>query len=159
MISRKGEERIASGPVIEKTRVDLACGNEFGSGDGWIYLDYHAWCGDVRRGDLLGGFPWADGSAALVYSSHFLGHIPRSDAPDFFARVPQVLAPVGVLRLMVLDLAKLCRAYVRIANETSTARRTFSSWRLWISASGVSPAGNSVGTIKPCAAPQLKRTL
>jgi hypothetical protein len=93
-------------------KVNLASGGVFVTGDGWINLDYNAAAPDVRRADLLGRLPLPDNGAALVYSSHFLEHIPRNQVPDFLAECWRILAPGGVLRLVLPDLENLCRAYL-----------------------------------------------
>lgn len=91
-------------------KINLACGGVFVTGDGWLNLDYSASSPAVPRADLLGRLPLSNDSAALVYSSRFLEHIPRGDVPGFLAECRRVLAPGGILRLVLPDLANLCRA-------------------------------------------------
>jgi len=93
-------------------KVNLACGDIFVSGDSWINLDYRASGSAVQRADLLGRLPLPDDGAALVYSSHFLEHIPRGQVAGFLAECRRVCAPGGVLRLVLPDLDNLCRAYL-----------------------------------------------
>jgi len=93
-------------------KVNLACGGVFVTGDGWINLDYGASSEAVQRADLLGRVPLPDDHAALVYSSHFLEHIPREQVAGFLTECWRILAPGGVLRLVLPDLENLCRAYL-----------------------------------------------
>lgn len=94
------------------TKINLACGGVFITGDGWINLDYSAANPAVQRANLLARLPLPDAAAALVYSSHFLEHIPRGQVPGFLAECWRILAPGGVLRLVLPDLDNLCRAYL-----------------------------------------------
>jgi hypothetical protein len=95
-----------------QTKINLACGGVFISANDWINLDYSPASPAVRRVDLLGRLPLPDNGAALVYSSHFLEHIPRAEVPKFLAECLRILAPGGVLRLVLPDLENLCRAYL-----------------------------------------------
>jgi SAM-dependent methyltransferase len=93
-------------------KVNLACGNTFVLGNGWVNFDYTSSSPSVRQANLLGRLPLGGDSAALVYSSHFLEHIPRSDVPAFFHECHRVLTPGGILRLVLPDLENLCRTYL-----------------------------------------------
>lgn len=95
-----------------QTKVNLACGGIFVTGDGWINFDYSPSGEAVHRADLLGRLPLPDAHAVLVYSSHFLEHIPRDCVASFLAECRRILAPGGVLRLVLPDLENLCRAYL-----------------------------------------------
>jgi SAM-dependent methyltransferase len=94
------------------TKVNLACGDTYMAGDGWINFDYVASSATVRKADLLGRLPLSEDSAALVYSSHFIEHIPRSDVPAFLRECLRVLRPGGVLRLVLPDLEEMARTYL-----------------------------------------------
>ena len=93
-------------------KINLACGGVFIAGDGWINLDYGASNAAVQRADLLGHLPLPNDHVALVYSSHFLEHIPREQVSGFLTECRRILAPGGVLRLVLPDLENLCRTYL-----------------------------------------------
>ena len=93
-------------------KVNLACGGVFVTDDGWINLDYGASIAAVQRADLLGRLPLPNDHVALVYSSHFLEHIPRDQVAGFLTECWRILAPGAVLRLVLPDLENLCRAYL-----------------------------------------------
>ena len=93
-------------------KINLACGGVFVVDDGWINLDYDASAAAVHRADLLSRLPLPSDHAALVYSSHFLEHIPRDQLVGFLTECRRILAPGGVLRLVLPDLENLCRAYL-----------------------------------------------
>jgi len=64
-------------------------------------------CRDVRRGLGL-----APASAAVVFSSHLIEHLHRSDALNLLRDAYRVLQPGGVCRVVTPDLAGLVDAYV-----------------------------------------------
>jgi SAM-dependent methyltransferase len=92
--------------------VNLACGDVYVNHGSWINLDYASSCSAVQQADLLGRLPLVDGAAQLVYSSHFLEHIPRNQVSAFLAECFRILKPGGVLRLVVPDLENLCCTYL-----------------------------------------------
>jgi hypothetical protein len=97
---------------MQQTKINLACGNTYVTDNGWINLDYNSTSPSVRRADLLGRLDLPDGGAELVYSSHFLEHIPRSEVSGFLGECFRVLAPGGGVRLVLPDLENICRTYL-----------------------------------------------
>lgn len=91
--------------------VNIACGNSYV--DGWLNLDYAPVSAAVKQANLLGRLPLEDDVAEVVYSSHFLEHIPRRRVPGFLAECFRVLKPGGRIRLVLPDLEELCREYLR----------------------------------------------
>jgi predicted SAM-dependent methyltransferase len=51
--------------------------------------------------------------ADLVYSSHFLEHIPYSKVTDFLYEILRILKPGGV-RLVLPDLENMANSYVNL---------------------------------------------
>lgn len=92
--------------------VNLACGNVYISDANWLNLDYVSTSSFVHKANLLGRLPLEDLSADIVYSSHFLEHIPRDLVQPFLLECWRVLKPGGVLRLVIPDLENLCRSYL-----------------------------------------------
>jgi predicted SAM-dependent methyltransferase len=68
--------------------------------------------GAIRRGRAE-KLPFADGAAAVVYSSHMLEHLGRDEAKLFLHECHRVLHAGGILRLVVPDLERYVRAYVQ----------------------------------------------
>lgn len=93
-------------------KVNLACGGVFADLPDWLNLDFAPASPAVRKANLLGRLPVADGAAALVYSSHFLEHVPRDRVPGFLRECLHVLQPCGVLRLVLPDLENMAREYL-----------------------------------------------
>lgn len=63
------------------------------------------WPDEVIRHDLTKPFPWQDGSARAIYSSHMLEHLDRAQAQRFLHECFRVLASGGVIRLVLPNLA------------------------------------------------------
>jgi predicted SAM-dependent methyltransferase len=61
--------------------------------------------------DLTKRFPWPDGSADAVYSSHTLEHLSREAGEHFIAECRRVLKPGGVIRIVVPDLVRIVGEY------------------------------------------------
>lgn len=91
--------------------VNIACGNSFV--DGWVNLDYAPASSAVIQSNLLERLPLDDAVADVVYSSHFLEHIPRKRVAGFLAECSRVMKPGGQIRLVLPDLDELCREYLR----------------------------------------------
>ena len=64
-------------------KVNLACGNVFLVGDGWHNFDFISSHPAVHSLNLLDALPLNSGSVELLYSSHFLEHIPISQVDSF----------------------------------------------------------------------------
>jgi SAM-dependent methyltransferase len=66
--------------------------------------------GPLKRGkfifaDLTYGIPFTDASAEAIYSSHMLEHMTRPDAEALLRECRRVLAPRGILRIAVPEVA------------------------------------------------------
>lgn len=94
---------------MSKCKINLACGGGYVVGDGWLNFDYAGSSPAVQTVDLLSRMLLASNKAALVYSSHFLEHIPRNQVPCFLSERWRILQPGGVLRLVVPDSENLYR--------------------------------------------------
>lgn len=63
--------------------------------------------------NLVKGIPYPAETFDVVYHSHLLEHIDRQHAPGFLAECFRVLKRGGTIRIVVPDLERLARAYVR----------------------------------------------
>jgi SAM-dependent methyltransferase len=93
-------------------KLNLGCGSVFVDGNDWVNLDYQACHPSVEKADLLQRLPLPDCSCKLVYSSHFLEHIPKQMVPAFLRECLRVLTPGGVLRLALPDFEEMCKEYL-----------------------------------------------
>ena len=69
------------------------------------------WPTDLFLCDLRKPFPWPDVSAREIYSSHLREHLTRDEGRRFLRECNRVLAPGGVLRIVVPDLEALVDGY------------------------------------------------
>ena len=75
--------------------------------------------GCVEPCDLRRGIPLPDGSADAVYSSHVLEHFDRNRVEPYLKDIRRVLAPSGVLRIVVPDLHQLAVEYLEAFHAAS----------------------------------------
>lgn len=90
--------------------VNLACGDVHL--EEWLNLDFSPSSPKVKRCDLLAPLPLGEGEARVVYSSHFLEHVPRHMVADFLAECFRVMRIGGRIRLVLPDWEELCTAYL-----------------------------------------------
>jgi len=90
--------------------VNVGCGASFAPG--WRNFDIVPTSPDVAAFDIRHGIPMADESAEVVYSSHFIEHLTRSEADRFLSDCHRILKPGGIIRLVFPDLEKIARAYL-----------------------------------------------
>lgn len=83
------------------------------------------WPSDVRRYDVRKGLRFADGSVRYIYSSHTFEHFTPPEALAVTKECFRVLAPQGILRIVVPDLELIAREYLADAN--ALAAQTFLS--------------------------------
>jgi predicted SAM-dependent methyltransferase len=94
----------------ELQRLNLGCGDVFLPG--WRNLDFVARPPHVVRHDLRETLPLPAGICEVVYHSHVLEHFDPAEAVRFLAECHRVLAPGGVLRVVVPDLEQKARLYL-----------------------------------------------
>ena len=65
----------------------------------------------VRHMDATRRLPFDDGAVDVIYTSHMLEHLGDSNARRFLRETHRVLAPGGILRVAVPDIARLVDDY------------------------------------------------
>jgi predicted SAM-dependent methyltransferase len=93
-----------------KTYLNLGCGERFHPD--WINIDLTAGRSGVIVHDLAKGIPFSSESVDAVYLAAVFEHIRRNDAANFLREIYRVLKPVGIVRVGVPDLEKICRIYL-----------------------------------------------
>jgi predicted SAM-dependent methyltransferase len=112
--------------VAGKVLLNIGCGKRVH--EDWVNLDLVAQLPGVIAHDIRNGLPFPDASFSVVYHSHVLEHIRRSAAPVFIRECYRVLAPGGILRVVVPDLETIARLYLKnlegaIAGDADAALR------------------------------------
>ncbi len=108
-------------------KLNFGCGNRFSRE--WENIDFHSDDSNVRRVNLLAGFPYQDASMSAVYSSHVLEHFDRTMGSFLLKESFRVLRKGGILRIVVPDLQGSCDEYVRILSLPDDAeKKKLYSW-------------------------------
>jgi SAM-dependent methyltransferase len=110
---------------MEARNVHLGCGPVFVDSPDWINLDFAAASPAVKQANLLGRLPLHSGKARLIYTSHFLEHIPRPKVDAFLRECLRVLRPDGVLRLVLPDLEEMSRSYLTLRDTDEHEKADF----------------------------------
>lgn len=105
--------------------VNLGCGPVFVDSPQWLNLDFSPSTSAVRQANLLDRLPLADEFASLVYSSHFLEHVPRALVAGLLQECLRVLKPGGVMRIVVPDLENLAREYLAMRDKGEHVKANF----------------------------------
>ena len=95
--------------------LNLGCGSRFIAS--WTNVDFTSTAPGVMACNLVEGVPFADNSFAAVYHSHVLEHFSRPDGEKFIRECFRVLAPGGVIRVVVSDLERIAQSYLHCLNE------------------------------------------
>lgn len=106
-------------------KVNLGCGPVFVNSPDWLNFDFTPASKAVKSANLLDRLPLADESASMVYSSHFLEHVPKSLVPVLLRDWLRVLQPGGVVRIVVPDLENLAREYLNMRNAGEHEKADF----------------------------------
>lgn len=69
------------------------------------------WPDQIVLHDLRKKFPWADNSVNVVYSSHTLEHLSRTEGQIFLKECYRILKPNGIIRIVVPDLKAIVDEY------------------------------------------------
>lgn len=91
-------------------RLNVGCGAHFHPA--WVNVDIAPADPSVLKHDLRRPLPFADGAFQAVYHSHVLEHLHRPSAMSLLRECHRVLAPGGVLRVVVPDLETIAKLYL-----------------------------------------------
>lgn len=107
-----------------------------GCGDRW----HPEWCnldvapvGDcVQRWDVRMGVPASDQTFRFAYLSHLLEHLRPREAEELVRECWRVLAPGGVVRVVVPDLERIARDYLDAVERERSGERAAGWDREWM---------------------------
>ncbi len=109
--------------------LNLGCGSRYLPS--WTNLDVRPRGPEVLAHDLRMALPFDQSAFAVVYSSHVLEHLGRTEAERLVRECVRVLEPGGVLRVVVPDLERLARLYLRSLEQTEAGTADESRVRQW----------------------------
>lgn len=109
-------------PVKETTTpcrfLNLACGTSFIADRNWINVDFSPASIQVRRLNLLDRLPFPDQHFQVIYSSHFLEHVPVDKVQLLLQDWLRLLTPGGRIRLVLPDFQILARRYLELRESS-----------------------------------------
>ena len=105
--------------------LNIACGNIYIKDKNWTNIDFTTNSPDVIKADLLKGLPFDNQTFDVVYSSHFIEHIPKNAVNFFLTECYRVLKPKGVIRLITPDLEFLSKEYINHYENNDHEKRNF----------------------------------
>lgn len=91
--------------------VNIGCGATFHAD--WINLDLQPASDQVTAHDIRTGLPFPADSVDACYSSHVLEHLTPQQARLFLDECYRVLKPGGIARIVVPDLERIAKEYLR----------------------------------------------
>jgi len=92
--------------------LNVACGDTFIEDSSWTNVDFTSHSPSIKKANILDGLPYEDNSFDVVYSSHFVEHIPVDQVELFFDDIYRILKPGGLIRLVTPDLEFLNNEYI-----------------------------------------------
>jgi predicted SAM-dependent methyltransferase len=117
--------------------LNLGCGSNYSKQKEkeWVNLDFFPNGENIIKHNLLLGIPFENNSFDLVYHSHVLERFSKGDGEKFIAACFRVLKPRGILRVVVPDLERIARIYLKfleqgIENSTDKIVELNYSWML-----------------------------
>jgi predicted SAM-dependent methyltransferase len=113
------------GPDSRELKLHIGCGRDHLTG--WINIDVHP---APLALNILRGLPFPAGSARHVFVSHLLEHLFfPSDVRALLAELRRVLAPRGLVRIVVPDIEQCIEAYASRDQSFFASRRE--TWTWW----------------------------
>lgn len=110
--------------------LNLGCGEQ--RHPAWTNVDLVPAGDDVIPCDLRRPLPFADGAFTAAYAAHVIEHVAPVEARRLVEELRRVLAPGGIVRIVVPDLEGIVRAYLasleRAAADPATERRWEHRW-------------------------------
>jgi predicted SAM-dependent methyltransferase len=110
--------------------LNLGCGSRFHPD--WTNVDFVSTGEGVIAHNLIQGIPFPDESFDVVYHSHLLEHLPKSQAQPFILECYRVLRPQGILRVVVPDLEEIARTYLKALEQASRGSQEWVNNYEWI---------------------------
>jgi predicted SAM-dependent methyltransferase len=108
---------------MKRNYINIACGNSYLTN--WVNLDYAPHSTAVQKANLLDRLPIKNNSADVVYSSHFIEHIPHQRIDSFFAECFRITKPQGKIRLVLPDFQELCTTYINNRHNSEHTKADF----------------------------------
>jgi len=103
--------------------VNIGCGKIFHSD--WINIDLIK-SSNIINHNIKNGLPFANDEIEIIYHSHVLEHLSKSDAENFIKECYRILKPGGIIRIVVPDLEEICQEYLEnLGNSYKTQDKNY----------------------------------
>ncbi len=79
---------------------------------------------DISWADATKRIPLPDNSVEVLYTSHMIEHLDREEVGQFLREAYRVLAPGGIIRIVVPDLRQLVEQYIADGDADKFIERT-----------------------------------
>ena len=116
--------------IVSEKFLNLGCGDFYLKDRSWVNLDWYPHSEYVNKANLLGKLKFEDETFDVIYTSHFLEHIPRDNLDFILRECFRVLKPQGVIRIVVPDLENIAREYIRNLDDNEKEKAEFNSIEL-----------------------------
>ena len=110
--------------------LNLACGDFYLRNKDWVNLDWYPHSKYVKKTNLLGKLGFHDETFDVIYTSHFIEHIPRENLDFVLRECFRILKPNGVIRIVVPDLENISREYIRNLDSGNSEKAEFNTIEL-----------------------------
>lgn len=111
-------------------KINVGCGSEWQSGADWRNVDLYRADAPIRD-DARTLAKFADGCADEILASHVLEHVGRYEAPVAVAAWYRVLKAGGTLRVIVPDVPKQIRWWLKFYDANDPRVWEFRSMAIW----------------------------
>lgn len=96
--------------------LNLGCGSRFHKD--WVNVNITATAKGIIAYNLLRGIPFDNNSFDVVYHSHFLEHLSKTDGFNLIKECYRVLKPGGIIRIATPDLEQIIKNYSRYLRQS-----------------------------------------
>jgi SAM-dependent methyltransferase len=110
--------------------LNLACGDFYVQNNRWVNLDWYPHSEYVRKANLIHRLEFPDETFEVVYTSHFVEHIPKEKLDFILSECYRVLKPNGILRIVVPDFEDIVREYLRNLENNEFEKAEFNTIEL-----------------------------
>lgn len=108
-----------------KKKLNIACGVNYINDESWINIDFNTYGPNVKKYNILNKLPFKDQEFDLIYSSHFIEHIPLNKLENFFKECLRVLKMNGYIRIVTPDFEEMCKSYLFFLEKKETKKKNF----------------------------------
>jgi predicted SAM-dependent methyltransferase len=127
---RRSKVHIKLQSCMQSKFLNLACGDFYVKNNHWVNLDWYPHSEYVEKANLIEKLKFPDETFEVVYTSHFVEHIPKEKLDFILSECYRVLKPRGILRIVVPDFENIVREYLRNLENNEFEKAEFNTIEL-----------------------------